>query len=84
MRSTPGALVAYIAVILVLPVLFGNVLGTLGQARRPVHAEQAGGSFSNSIREPHTLTPWTGLGVLAAWAVLATVVATIELRRRDA
>ena len=30
-RSTPGSLVAYFAVILVLPVLFGSVLGTWGK-----------------------------------------------------
>ena len=83
-RSTPGALVAYIAVILVLPVLFGNVLGTWGKDVAQFLPSTAGASFVGSLREPHTLTPWVGIGVLALWAVGATAVAAVQLRRRDA
>ncbi len=84
MRSTPGSLVAYIAVILVLPILFGTVLGTWGKNIAQFMPTEAGGSFVRTIREPNTLAPWTGLGVLAAWAVLGTIVAIVALRRRDA
>jgi hypothetical protein len=83
-RSTPGSLVAYIAAILVLPVLFGNVLGTWGKDIAQFLPSEAGGSFIRSIREPHTLAPWTGLDVLALWTALGLVVAAIQLRRRDA
>ncbi|MGI8665256.1 MAG: ABC transporter permease subunit [Jatrophihabitans sp.] len=83
-RSTPGSLVAYIAVILVLPVLFANVLGTWGKDIAQFMPSEAGGSFIRSIREPHTLAPWQGLGVLGLWAVLGIVVAAVLLRRRDA
>ena len=83
-RSTPGALVAYIATMLVLPVLFGNVLGTWGKDIAQFMPSEAGGSFIRSIREPHTLAPWTGLAVLGLWAVLGAVVAAVQLRRRDA
>ncbi len=83
-RSTPGALVAYIATILVLPVLFGDVLGNWGKDVAEYLPSTAGGAFVRTIREPYTLTPWTGLGVLALWAVLATAVAAVQLRRRDA
>lgn len=83
-RSTPGSLVAYIAVILVLPVLFATVLGTWGKDIAQFMPSEAGGSFIRSIREPHTLPPWDGLGVLALWAVLGIVAAATSLRRRDA
>jgi ABC-type transport system involved in multi-copper enzyme maturation permease subunit len=83
-RSTPGALVAYIAVILVLPILFGTVLGTWGKDIAQFMPGEAGGSFVRTIREPNTLTPWAGLGVLASWAVVGIIVAMVELRRRDA
>jgi ABC-2 type transport system permease protein len=83
-RSTPGALVAYIAVILVLPALFGNVLGTWGKHIAEVMPSQAGASFVGSLRDPVSLTPWTGLAVLALWAIVAVGVAGSELRRRDA
>ena len=44
----------------------------------------AGAAFVNTIPEPPSLSPWTGLGVLALWVVLAVTVALVQLRRRDA
>jgi ABC-2 type transport system permease protein len=83
-RSTPGALVAYIAVILVLPVLFGTVLGTWGKDIAKFMPSNAGASFVRSIREPNSLPAWPGLIVLIAWALVGIAIAAIELRRRDA
>jgi ABC-2 type transport system permease protein len=83
-RSTPGALVAYAGVILVIPILFGNVLGTWGKDVAQVMPGEAGASFVQTLREPHSLTPWTGLGVLALWAVGGIAIALLQLRRRDA
>lgn len=83
-RSTPGALVAYIAVILVLPVLFGTVLGTWGKDIAKFMPSQAGASFVSTLREPDSLSPWTGLSVLALWVALGVTISALELRRRDA
>jgi ABC-2 type transport system permease protein len=83
-RSTPGSLVAYIGIILVLPVLFGNVLGTWGKHVAEYMPSQAGGSFINTLPEPPNLAPWTGLGVLVIWAIVGVAVAAVGLRRRDA
>lgn len=83
-RSTPGSLVAYVAVVLVLPILFSTVLGTWGRKVAEFMPTVAGGSFVRTIREPDTLGPWAGLIVLLAWAVVGIGVAAVELRRRDA
>jgi ABC-2 type transport system permease protein len=83
-RSTPGALVVYIAVVLVLPIIFGNVLGSWGRSIAQYMPSQAGASFSTSIHESPSLSPWTGLGVMFLWAVVGLAVAVVELRRRDA
>ena len=83
-RSTPGALVAYVAVILVIPVLFGTVLGTWGKDIAQFMPSQAGASFVSSIREPNMLTPWSGLAILLLWVVLGLGVAAWQLRRKDA
>ena len=83
-RSTPGSLVAYIALILVVPVIFANVLGTWGKNIAQYLPSMAGGSFIRSLTESPSLSPWTGLGVLAAWAVAAIALAAFVLRRRDA
>ena len=84
-RSTPGALVAYFAVVLVLPVLFGEALGNWGKEVAQFLPDQAGASFSTSIPESsYTLSPWVGLLVLAGWVAVALALAAGVLRRRDA
>ena len=83
-RSTPGSLVAYVATILIVPVLFNSVLGSWGKHIAQYLPSSAGASFVQTIREPVSLTPWTGLGVMALWAVLGIAIAAVELRRRDA
>ena len=83
-RSTPGALVAYVAVILVIPVLFSDVLGTWGKTVSKYLPSTAGAAFVSTIPEPPSLSPWTGLVVLCVWVVFALTVALVLLRRRDA
>jgi ABC-2 type transport system permease protein len=83
-RSTPGSIVAYIAVVLVIPVLLGNVLGSWGKHIAEFTPTQAGASFSTSIHEGPSLSPWVGLLVMAAWVVVAFVAALITLMHRDA
>lgn len=83
-RNTPGALVSYFALILVVPVLLGNVLGTWGKDVSHYLPSVAGGSFVSSLAEPGSLHPWPGLLVLVLWVVALTAAATLRLRRRDA
>ena len=83
-RSTPGALVAYVGLVLVLPVLFGNALGNWGKNVGKFLPSSAGMRFAESIPDGYTLTPWWSLAVLVGWVVIGLVVATVLLRRRDA
>ncbi|HEX4659091.1 MAG TPA: ABC transporter permease subunit [Streptosporangiaceae bacterium] len=84
-RSTPGALVAYFAIVLVLPVLFGDALGNWGKEVAQFLPGQAGASFSTSIPgSSYSLSPWAGLLVLAGWAAAGLAIAAGVLRRRDA
>ena len=84
-RSTPGALVTYFAIVLVLPLLFGNALGNWGKEVAQFLPGQAGASFSTSIPESsYSLSPWVGLLVLAGWVAVALAIAAGVLRRRDA
>jgi ABC-2 type transport system permease protein len=83
-RSTPGALVAYVGVVLVLPVLFGDALGNWGKNIGKFLPSSAGMRFAESIPDGYSLTPWWGLAVLMGWVVLGLVVAVVLLRRRDA
>jgi ABC-2 type transport system permease protein len=83
-RSTPGALVSYIAVMLVLPALFGTVLGSWGKDIAKFFPGEAGGSFVSSVRDMASLSPWVGLAVLVGWVLVGFGVAAVSLRRRDA
>ena len=84
-RSTPGALVTYFALVLVLPLLFGDALGNWGKEVAQFLPGQAGASFSTSIPESsYSLSPWVGLLVLAGWVAVALAIAAGVLRRRDA
>lgn len=83
-RSTPGALVGYITIILILPVLFGNVLGTWGKHIAHYLPSEAGGSYIRSITDPGSLSAWPGLLVLLAWVAAGLAIAAIQLTRRDA
>jgi ABC-2 type transport system permease protein len=83
-RSTPGSLVAFVGVVLVLPVLFGDALGNWGKNIGKFLPSSAGTRFAESIPDGYTLTPWWGLVVLVGWVLLGLVVAGVLLRRRDA
>jgi ABC-2 type transport system permease protein len=83
-RSTLGALVTYIALMLVLPVLFGTVLGTWGKDVAQFFPGEAGGSFVSIVRDFPSLSPWLGLGVMIGWVVVGVGAAAVQLRRRDA
>jgi ABC-2 type transport system permease protein len=83
-RSTPGALVTYLATILVIPVILGEAVGHWGKHVAEILPSEAGASFIQTIAEPPSLAPWTGLAVMVAWVIGFLVVAVICLRRRDA
>jgi ABC-2 type transport system permease protein len=76
--------VTYLGVILVIPVLFGTVLGQWGKHVAEYLPSQAGSAFINTIPDGPSLHPWVGLGVMALWVVGFVAVALHLLRRRDA
>jgi ABC-type transport system involved in multi-copper enzyme maturation permease subunit len=83
-RSTPGALVATFAVVLVLPILFELLLPSWGDYIGAYLPTVAGQSFSTVLAQPHALSPWVGLGVMVAWTAAATITAGFVLVRSDA
>jgi hypothetical protein len=82
-RSTPGALVSYLAVILVIPVLFGNVLGNWGKHVAEFLPSSAGAGFINTIPDHPNVAPWPGIGLLVAWTLVFVGLAVARLSRSD-
>jgi ABC-2 type transport system permease protein len=82
-RSTPGALVSYFGLMLVLP-LFGSLFGSAGKHVAQFLPSQAGAAFITSSPESPHLSAGMGLLVLLAWVTAGVLVAVVSLRRRDA
>jgi uncharacterized membrane protein len=84
-RNTAGAIVTYVALILVLPVTLANLVGSWGRDIAQYLPSRAGASFSTTVVDsgPH-LKPWVGLAVMALWAIGGLTIALTQLRRRDA
>jgi ABC-type transport system involved in multi-copper enzyme maturation permease subunit len=82
-RSTPGSLVSFFALIFVVPELF-TLFGSAGKHIAQFFPSQAGEAFTVAQPEAPHLSPGAGVLVLCAWVVAAVVVAAVTLRRRDA
>lgn len=82
-RSTPGALVAVFALILVLPILLELVFPNWGLYIAAWLPTGAGQSFSTNLAAPHALSPWVGIAVMVGWVVAGLGVAASVLRRND-
>lgn len=81
-RSTPGSLVTFFALVFVLPVL--DLFGSAGKHVAQFLPSQAGAAFITSLPDSPHLSPGVGLLVLCGWAVLGVIVAAVSLRSRDA
>ncbi|MGW3351118.1 ABC transporter permease subunit [Nonomuraea rubra] len=82
-RHTPGAIVAAIALMLVLPQLVNQLPGQWGRLVAEYFTTNAGllvvaGEGSES------LSPWGGFGVYLAWVAVATLAGAVLMQRRDA
>jgi ABC-2 type transport system permease protein len=83
LRSTAGGISAFAGILFVLPPLMSVLPASWGNAISPYLPSNAGQAIMQTGNPDHTLAPWTGLGVFAAYTAIAIVIAAIELRRRD-
>lgn len=94
LRSTAGAITAVLGIMILLPMVlsFFNQdwvqdiaaflpLNAAGAFLSPSGAADAGTAAMDAGID---LTAWEGVGVVGAWAVLALILGSIVLRRRDA
>jgi ABC-type transport system involved in multi-copper enzyme maturation permease subunit len=84
LRRTAGGISAFVAVFFVLAPLVSVLPTSWQNAISPYLPANAGDAIMEAGPHPHTLEPWTGLGVLAAYTAAALATAAIQLRRRDA
>jgi ABC-2 type transport system permease protein len=83
LRNTAAGISAFAAILFVLPPLMGVLPSSWDNAISPYLPSNAGRAIMQTGSQAHTLAPWTGLGVFAAYTAAVLAVAAIQLRRRD-
>jgi ABC-2 type transport system permease protein len=83
LRSTAGGISALAGILFVLPPLMNVLPSSWNNAISPYLPSNAGSAIMQTGSPDHTLAPWTGLGVFAAYTAIVIAVAAIQLRRRD-
>jgi ABC-2 type transport system permease protein len=81
-RDTAGALIGVLALLFVLPVLAGLISDPGWHRRLERYAPMTAGLSVQATRD--VSEPWTGLGVLACYALAAALAGGILLGIRDA
>jgi ABC-2 type transport system permease protein len=82
-RSTAAAVTSLTVILFVLPVIVFILPPGLSNSISPYLPGNAGQAIMSIVPQAHTLAPWVGLGVFAAYAFAAIAVAAVLLVKRD-
>ncbi|MDA8290555.1 MAG: ABC transporter permease [Actinomycetota bacterium] len=83
-RHTAGAIGAFVAVLLVLPIIVAALPSSIGNALGRYLPANIGVVLLSVAPQQHSFTPWVGLLVLAGYALAALSVGLVLVIRRDA
>jgi ABC-2 type transport system permease protein len=82
-RNTAGGIATFAGILFVLPPLMNVLPASWNNAISPYLPLNAGQAVMALTRDPQQLAPWTGLGLLCAYAAAALALAALLLVRRD-
>jgi ABC-2 type transport system permease protein len=82
-RNTAGGIAAFAALFFVIPPLMNILPSGWNNAISPYLPDAAGRSIFSLHPGSHSLAPWPGFALFAAYTVLVTAVAAVLLVRRD-
>lgn len=83
-RHTAGAISAFVAILLVLPLIARALPGNLDRDLVRFLPGQIGANIASGSPIPNSFAPWTGLAVLAGYTVVLLVIGAVLLVERDA
>ena len=83
-RNTAGAIATLFGMLLVLPALASALPSPWRDRVTEYLPMPAGTEIIATVRDPHSLAPWAGLGVFAVYVVVAVGLGAVMLSRRDA
>jgi len=81
-RSTAGGITAVVGLFFVVPTLFQAMPANIADLARFLPSN-AGGALWNASLSSRSMAPWTGFGLLCAYAVVLVAAAAWRLRRGD-
>ena len=82
-RSTAAAVTSLTVILFVLPVIVFILPAGLSNIISPYLPGNAGQAITSIGPQAHSLAPWVGLGVFAAYAFVSIAVAAVLLVKRD-
>jgi ABC-2 type transport system permease protein len=82
-RSTAAAVTSLTVILFVLPVITFILPTSVSNSISPYLPGNAGHAIMSIVPQAHTLAPWVGLGVFAAYAFTSIAVAAVLLVKRD-
>jgi len=81
-RNTAGGIATFAGIMFVLPPLMNVLPASWNSAASPYLPLQAGEALL-ALNRGNQLAPWTGFGVLCAYAAASLAIAAVLLARRD-
>lgn len=83
-RHTAGAISAFVAVLLVLPIVVAALPSSIGNALGRYLPANIGVVLLSVAPQAHSFSPWVGLVVLASYAAAVIAAGVVLVVRRDA
>ena len=82
-RHTAGSIVAFVAILFVVPPLLGLLPTDWANAINPYLPSSAADALWTIPRADNTLAPWAGFALFCGWVAATLAVAAVLLMRRD-
>jgi ABC-type transport system involved in multi-copper enzyme maturation permease subunit len=82
-RNSAGAIATLTGLLFVVPVIVSALPQSWSEPIGKYLPTNAGAAIIATHPSPDSLGPWTGLGILGAWAAVSIALAAVMLMRRD-
>lgn len=83
-RHTAGSIAAFVALLLVLPIVVHALPSSIAQAVERYFPDHIGTVMIATRAPPHSFAPWVGLGLLCGYVLVALGIGAVLFVRRDA